>query len=367
MKVPDFLGKKPDHFYIIRNSVLSLRCGYMSLLPLYGGVFLAALLLTWIIKNQAIRLQLLDAPIARSAHSRPIPRGGGVSISLLFAISALYFFLEGIIPTEEFLALIAAFVIALLGILDDLFTLRLRWRITVQLLAAIWVVYWLGGVAPIDFGFFLLTNPLLLSIMGILALIWLLNLYNFMDGIDGIATTELLFVNVMSLFIFINSSDPVASHLSAVLLSAGAGFLVWNWPPAKIFLGDVGSSFIGFVLGILALMTMQHESLTVWTWFILLGVFVVDATFTLLVRYISGQRWFEGHASHAYQNAAREYKSHAKVTISIVTINCLWLAPLALLSVERPEFGFLICVVALAPLILLALRFKAGKLIDFAN
>jgi len=367
MKVPDFSSKKLNHFYIMIGSFLSLGFGSMSLLPLYGGVFLFSLLFTWIIQIQAIRLHLLDTPIYRSAHSAPIPRGGGLAICLLFAISTIYFFLKGIIPTEEFLALLAAFAIALLGLLDDLFTLRLRWRITVQLLAAIWVVYWLGGVEPIDFGVFLLTNPLVLVIMGVLALIWLLNLYNFMDGIDGIATTELLFVNAMSLFLFINNSDQVVSLLSAVLLSAGAGFLVWNWPPAKIFLGDVGSSFIGFLLGILALLTMKHGSLTVWTWLILLGVFAVDATFTLLVRYISGQRWFEGHASHAYQNAARQYKSHAKVTISIIVINCLWLAPLALLSVQRPEFGFLLCIIALTPLGLLAFKFKAGKLIGFAN
>ncbi|NKB31599.1 MAG: glycosyl transferase [Pseudomonadales bacterium] len=339
----------------------------MPLLPLVAVVFLAAILITWLLQKKAARLRLLDAPIARSAHSNPTPKGGGLSIFLLVGIATIYFYLNGDIPLTEFLALTAAFVIGLLGLIDDLVSLRLRWRLPVQFLAACWVVYWLGGVAPIDFALFVLSNPLMLSAMGVFALIWLLNLYNFMDGIDGIATTELIFVNVMSLFLVINSSDQVVSLLSAILLAAGAGFLVWNWAPAKIFLGDVGSSFIGFILGILALLTMQHESLTVWTWFILLGVFVVDATVTLAVRCVNGQSWYEGHASHAYQNAARRYKSHAKVTIRVVVINCFWLAPMAWLSVQRPEFGALICVIALGPLILLAKKLKAGTLIEFAN
>ncbi|MDD9889120.1 MAG: glycosyltransferase family 4 protein [Gammaproteobacteria bacterium] len=339
----------------------------MSLLPLYSGVFLAALSLTWLLQKYAPRLHLLDAPISRSAHSLPTPRGGGLSICLLFESSVVYFYFSGFIPQAEFLAISGALLIALLGLLDDVLTLRMRWRLPVQFLTAIWAVYWLGGVAAIDFGLFTLTNPLILSVMGVFAMVWLLNLYHFMDGIDGLATTELLFVNVMSLFFVINSGDQLIGLLSAVLLSAGAGFLFWNWPPAKIFLGDVGSGFIGFVLGTLAIISMQSESFTVWTWFILLGVFVVDSTVTLLIRLGRRENWYEGHASHAYQNAARMYKSHAKVTIRVLVINCLWLAPLAWLSTRQPEYGVLFCGIALGPLILLALRLNAGKLMEFAN
>ena len=339
----------------------------MYLLPIVGGVFLAALLLTWIMQKQAAQLRLLDAPNARSAHSSPTPRGGGLSICLLFGFSVSYFYLDGLIPQEEFLALLAALVIAILGLADDLLNLRLRWRLPVQFLAAAWVVYWLGGVAAIDFGIFTLANRVILAVMGVFALVWLLNLYNFMDGIDGIAAAQLIFVNIKSLLLVTNSSDQVIGPVSAVLLAAGAGFLCWNWPPAKIFLGDVGSSFIGFVLGVLALISMHDGSLTVWTWFILLGVFVVDATLTLLVRLLRGDNWYEGHASHGYQNAARKYKSHAKVTIRVVVINCLWLAPLAWLSAHQPEYGALLCLIALSPLIFLAIRFKAGKLMEFAN
>lgn len=339
----------------------------MPLLPIFGGVFVAALLLTGVLYKQAARLNLLDKPIERSAHAHPTPRGGGLSIVLMFALSSAYFYFSGSIPRNEFIALGAALLVAATGLVDDLYSLQLRWRFPLQFCAALWVVFWLGGVAPIDFGIFELSNSLVLGLMGVLALIWLLNLYNFMDGIDGIATTELLFVNVMSLLLVINSNDQVISLLSASLLTAGAGFLVFNWPPAKIFLGDVGSGFIGFVLGILALLSMQHQSLTVWTWLILLGVFVVDASLTLAVRLKLKQKWYEGHACHAYQNAARRYKSHGKVTIRVLGINCIWLAPLAWLSVQMPEQGVYICIIALFPLLVLAMKFNAGKLNEFAN
>lgn len=333
----------------------------MSLLPLFGAVFLGALLVTWVLQKHASRLRLLDAPVARSAHSLPTPKGGGLSICLTFGLSILYFYLNGTVPEAEFLALSGTLLVATLGLLDDVRSLRLRWRLPLQFCAAGWVIFFLGGVAPIHFGLFVVSNQLTLSVMGIFALVWLLNLYNFMDGIDGIATAELLFVNVMSLFLVINSNDQLIGLISSILLFSGAGFLVWNWPPAKIFLGDVGSNFIGFVLGIVALISMKYEIFTVWTWFILLGVFVVDTAVTLIVRILRGDNWYEGHASHAYQNAARRYKSHAKVTIRVIGVNCLWLAPMAWLSVQRPVSGPLLCLIALSPLVFLALKLEAGK------
>jgi Fuc2NAc and GlcNAc transferase len=254
----------------------------------------------------------------------------------------------------------AGILIAGIGIVDDIKQLDVRWRIPAQFLASAFVVYCLGDVPAIDFGLFVFSESILLNVLAIFALVWLLNLYNFMDGIDGIAATELIVVNVVSLIIVINS-DSVLTLLSASFAAAAGGFLLWNWAPAKIFMGDVGSSFIGFTLGVMALLSLHHGSMVVWTWLLLLGVFIVDATLTLLVRYRSKQRWHEGHASHAYQNAARHYKSHAKVTIAIVLINLFWLGPLAWLSMQYPKMGLAITVIGLIPLLLLAKRFGAGR------
>ena len=326
-----------------------------------SGIFLAAALLTGLLRTLAPRLRLLDTPVSRSAHSRPTPSGGGISIAFLFLLVVGYYFSVGLIPLGEFMALCGGGLIAVLGLLDDLKQLSLRWRLPTQFLAAGWVVFWLGGIAPIDFGPLRLQWPWLLNGLAVVALVWLLNLYNFMDGIDGIAGSELVFVSAVALFLLLSSDDEVASVLTATLLSAGAGFLLWNWPPAKIFMGDVGSSFIGFIFGVLALLTMHHGSMTVWTWLLLLGVFVADATVTLISRFFAGGNWYEGHASHAYQKAAKKHKSHTKVTITVILINCLWLAPLAWLSIKRPELGIYLSVAGIVPLVIVAIKLEAGK------
>jgi Fuc2NAc and GlcNAc transferase len=331
----------------------------MSLLLLISLLFVGSALLTGLFRLVAQRVRLIDVPVSRSAHSNPVPVGGGLSIVVLVLLFAGYGYSAEIIPGNEFAALMAGLLIACIGIVDDVKQLDVRWRIPAQFLASIYVVYCLGDVPAIDFGLFLFPESLLLNVLGVFALVWLLNLFNFMDGIDGIAATELIAVNLLSIVIVINT-DELITLLSASLAAAAGGFLLWNWSPAKIFMGDVGSSFIGFSLGVMALLSMHHGSMTVWTWVLLVGVFIVDATLTLFNRFRRKQRWLEGHASHAYQNAARHYKSHAKVTITVLLINLFWLGPLAWLSMQYPEMGLVIAILGLLPLVLLARRFGAG-------
>jgi len=334
----------------------------MTLAVLQAVVFLAAAAMTGLLVALANRLQLLDVPTARSAHSRPTPVGGGLAIVVPFLLVCGYYASQQMLAREQLLALLGGALVALVGLADDRIHLDLRRRLPLQALAAVWSLFWLGGTPAIDFGVGTLAQSWMLNVLAVLALLWLLNLYNFMDGIDGLAGAELVFVTLVSSFLLITADANAEGlvWLLAALFAAGAGFLCWNWPPAKIFMGDVGSGFIGFTLGLLALLSMQQGVLSVWTWFILLGVFVVDATVTLLRRFFDGQRWYDGHASHAYQNAARHYRNHARVTIGITSINCLWLAPLAWLSVIQPQLGFLLTLVAWLPLIALALRLEAG-------
>ena len=331
----------------------------MSLLLLISLLFIGSALLTGLFRSVAQRARLNDVPVSRSAHSAPVPVGGGLSIVVLLLLVAGYGYSVEIIRINELAALMAGLVIACIGMVDDVKQLDIRWRIPAQFLASIYVVYCLGDVPAIDFGLFVFPESLLLNVIAVFALVWLLNLFNFMDGIDGIAATELIAVNLISIVIVINT-DELITLLSAGLAAAAGGFLLWNWSPAKIFMGDVGSSFIGFSLGVMALLSMHHGSMTVWTWVLLVGVFIVDATLTLFNRFRRKQRWFEGHASHAYQNAARHYKSHAKVTITVLLINLFWLGPLAWLSMQYPEMGLVIAIVGLLPLVLLARRFGAG-------
>jgi UDP-N-acetylmuramyl pentapeptide phosphotransferase/UDP-N-acetylglucosamine-1-phosphate transferase len=140
------------------------------------------------------------------------------------------------------------------------------------------------------------------------------------------------------------------------------GFLYWNFPPAKIFMGDAGSGFLGFVLGVLSLAAAWQNADLLWVWLILLGVFIVDATFTLVRRLVRGDKVYEAHRSHAYQFASRKVGGHLPVTLSVLAINLLWLTPIAIGVGVLGLNGLLALVIAYAPLIALAVKYKAGEL-----
>ena len=263
----------------------------MSLAAVLTGLFITSFLLTGAIRRYALRGGLLDFPVSRSLHEQATPVGGGIVIALLFLAYAGSLGLLGDIESHEFLALAGGALVALVGLLDDLWKLSLSWRIPAQFAAAVWAVFWLGNVPPINFLFFTLGESLLLDTLAVLALVWLLNLYNFMDGIDGLAAGELVFVNALGFMIAVYADDAALG-----LLSAGLGAPHWAFLPGtgrRPFSGDpaatsIGSSWRG-------LLSMLHGSMTVWTWLLLLGVFFSDLRNA--VRRVSGARWFEGHCS----------------------------------------------------------------------
>ncbi len=323
-------------------------------------LLVASILLTGLYRHLALRVHILDIPVSRSAHSSPVPLGGGAVIVLLYLLGVSHYMNTDLISFQHGMAMFAGLVVGVVGLLDDLRELKISLRITLQLVAAGWALWWLGGVPAISILSFTLEPSWFLNLLGLVALVWLLNLYNFMDGIDGIAGIELVFVNAMSLLLVINKTDGSVAPLSQLLMVLALGFLVWNWSPAKIFMGDVGSGFIGFILGLIAIISMQQQSMTVWTWVILLGVFITDATVTLVRRFMAGEQWYLGHASHAYQKAAKRFNSHSKVSIVVTVINLFWLGPLAWWSLQQPELGMVSALVAVVPLVLLAVWLKAG-------
>jgi Fuc2NAc and GlcNAc transferase len=191
--------------------------------------------------------------------------------------------------------------------------------------------------------------------------VWLLNLYNFMDGIDGIAGTE--GVTVCLGGVLLSVAQPAGGAgwaLPSLLAVAALGFLAWNFPPAKIFMGDAGSGFLGLMLGVLAVHAAGISSAWLWSWIILLGVFVVDSTVTLLNRLWRRERVYEAHRNHAYQRAARRIGSHRTVTLCVAAINIVWLLPIALSVGTGRLNGLLGTVIGYVPLIWLAHRYGAG-------
>jgi len=196
-------------------------------------------------------------------------------------------------------------------------------------------------------------------VFGALWLVWFLNLFNFMDGTDGIAASESSFMS-MVLAGYAYYVDQSLLYICLTLAAASLGFLAWNWPKAKIFMGDVGSGFLGLWLGLLILMAAQQAAVLLYCGLILFGIFLVDATYTLCVRFIGGQKWYDAHCSHTYQRAAKQY-GHLRVLLVCWLINLAWLSPLSLWAFIHPSHALFGVAAAYLPLIYLAFRFKAGQ------
>ncbi len=304
---------------------------------------------------------LLDQPTDRSSHSVATPRGGGVAFIASFAALMALLAWSGWLPMILLQALLGSgLLVALVGFLDDHRPLPARWRFGAHLVAAVWALWCMHGIPPVpifgvsvDLGGFGL-------MLACAYLVWMVNLYNFMDGIDGIAGIEAISVALGGALCWWLATRSPLGFVPVALASSVAGFLVWNYPPAKIFMGDAGSGFIGMVLGVLSLWTAQESTPVFWSWFILLGVFMVDATTTLVRRVRRGERFNEAHRSHAYQYAARRHGSHLKVTLAVALINLVWLLPLAVLVAMRKLDGVAGVILAYAPLVWLAFHYKAG-------
>jgi Fuc2NAc and GlcNAc transferase len=281
-------------------------------------------------------------------------------VTFLVALCSLY--ATDLIAAKDFVAVAGAgSLVAIIGFMDDHGHIAARWRLLGHFCAAIWALAWLGGLPPVSMVGQVFDLGWIGFALASLYLVWMLNLYNFMDGIDGIAGVEAVTVCVGACVLY--GLGGTVGLMGPVLLLAGCagGFLLWNFPPAKIFMGDAGSGFLGIALGILSIQAAGSSFQYLWGWLILLGVFVVDATMTLFRRLLRGEKVYEAHRSHAYQFASRRYGKHLPVTVAVCLINLLWLLPVAAAVVYFRLDGLLGVLLAYVPLFVLGLQFNAGK------
>ncbi|MGY2253378.1 MraY family glycosyltransferase [Pseudomonas reactans] len=334
----------------------------MSIWLVFAAVLSASLLLTWVLRRYALSRSLMDIPNGRSSHSVPTPRGGGVAIVLTYLVTLVLVAFAGWVSWSIALPLLGAgALIAVVGFLDDHGHIAARWRLLSHFGAATWALFWMGGLPTISLVGVELDLGWLGHVLAALYLVWMLNLYNFMDGIDGIASIEAVCACAGACLVYWLTGHENLMIAPMLLAVAVLGFLYWNFPPARIFMGDAGSGFLGVVIGILSLQAAWAAPEMLWVWLILLGVFVVDATFTLGRRLLRGDKVYEAHRSHAYQYASRLAGRHLPVTLTVMAINLLWLLPIALF-VGLGFDGVLGLLVAYVPLVLLAIRFHAGEL-----
>jgi Fuc2NAc and GlcNAc transferase len=324
---------------------------------------MVSIAMTGLVRRYAIRRNMLDIPNARSSHSLPTPRGGGLGIVAAYAAALLCLGVAGLLRVDAVLVLGACGgIVAISGFLDDRHSLPAKARFAAHLAAAGIYVAWSWHVsAPwlVQAGFGLAGLGALFAVLG---LAWSTNLFNFMDGIDGIAASEAVFVSGAGAWISWQHGDPGVTAALGCLGAASGGFLLWNWPPARIFMGDVGSGFLGLMIPAVELLAAGRGPIPLQVWLILGGLFLADATATLVRRIVRGDRWFEAHRLHAYQHLARRWSSHRRVTVTYACINVCWLLPWAWYAATTPARAGVSLLAALTPVVVLMLAAGAGRL-----
>lgn len=292
---------------------------------------------------------LLDVPGERSLHAAPTPTSGGLGILGGVLLAAFTMHLDAALDEAWCLALLLAAGLSLLGFADDRRGLPVRWRLAVQLLAAslLLAALWpeLGAFGPI------------LPLAGLFWLVGFTNLFNFMDGIDGLAATQAVFAGAAAAALAALQGAPYPAVLPfACLAGAALGFLPWNWPPARLFMGDAGSLMLGFLFAAGGVLSVLRDALSGVAWLILWAPFLVDGGLTLLRRALRGEALTSAHREHAYQRHALRYGSHRPVTLAVLALDLVWLLPLAWLALRFPEWQTLILCLALLPILLIFFR-----------
>ena len=331
-----------------------------------GGLTLIASLALVAATRSWARRSLLDLPNYRSLHSRPTPRGGGIGIvvSVSLALGLLAFNAPALRPAAFVIGGLAL-AIAALGMADDLRGLPAVPRLFAQIGAAVLFAVVAGpwnriewpGLPPIDAGW--AAVPLT-----VVVLVGLTNAYNFMDGIDGIAGSQGIVAGAGWIGLGYAANDPLLAVAGSAIAAASLGFLVYNWSPASIFMGDVGASFLGFLLGALTVHTAGALPIAGLGALLFVWPFLFDTSFTLVQRTIRGENVLKAHRSHLYQRLVLTGVSH-QATALLYTALASAGAVVGNLAVRGGRFGLIglgaIAVLAVGLWILVVVRERARR------
>jgi UDP-N-acetylmuramyl pentapeptide phosphotransferase/UDP-N-acetylglucosamine-1-phosphate transferase len=255
-------------------------------------------------------------PNERSLHDTPTPKGGGVAIVLTWYIGISVLFISGIIERGLFFALLSGIILAIISLIDDIRGLKPVIRLIVQFITAIVAFSFLHGLRPLVLPEININYNWVVYPVAIIGMVWFINLFNFMDGVDGFASLEAIIICAV-FFVF-------TWNLATVLLIACiTGFLYWNWPRASIFMGDVGSTQLGFILVVLGIYFHNNYDFSILNWIMLTSPFWFDATLTLYRRWRNGEKLSEAHRKHVYQRMVQAGSSHERVNVLLLLINCI--------------------------------------------
>ena len=272
--------------------------------------------LTYLIKEYSLRKKILAEPNERSLHEKPTPTGGGVAIVFVWYLGISILFLSGIIEKELFYALLCGALIAVISLIDDIFSLSPLLRLIVHFISSISALWLLGGLRPIIIPEFEMNYTYIIYPLAIIGMVWFINLFNFMDGVDGFASVQAIIISLV-MFIFTGGISNI------LLIACITGFLFWNWPKARIFMGDVGSTQLGFILVVLGIYFHNKLEFSILNWIMLASPFWFDATLTLFRRWRNGEKLSEAHRKHAYQRFVQAGFTHQKLIFVLIGVNSI--------------------------------------------
>lgn len=337
----------------------------MSLVPVVVAMLalLISAVLTWVVRRLALAHNFLSYPNERSSHVRPTAQGGGAAIVVVATMTFTVLAVIGKISIADFGVLVGGgLAVAALGLIDDWRKLSTHVRLAFHFVVASWAMLCLGGLPAVLIDEYLFSFGWVGYPLGVMGIVWSLNLFNFMDGIDGIAASEAAFVSIAGVLVLAAGNLTAGIPLAGLALGAAScGFLFWNWPPASIFLGDVGSGYLGYSLACLSIIAARDNPVALFVFVILGAVFVIDATVTFVRRIARHERYDVGHRTHAYQQWSRRWGSHRSVTSVVLVTNILILLPAAAWAASRPFWAAYIAGGVLLLLLIAALFVGSGR------
>ena len=313
---------------------------------IYIILFLLSFSLTYLIKNYAIKKSLVAEVNERSSHTVATPHGGGIAVALTWFIGLIYLYFTNQIEPSLFYALLCGAVIAVVGLVDDIVELKPKTRMIIFTLVSFVGLYIIGGFNTLTFGIFDISNPIITSIFAMLLILWYINLTNFIDGIDSYLAMKFIFLSLAG-FILFGGAHFVVLGVSIL------GFLYWNWHKAKIFMGDVGSTLLGYTIAIITIHYANQEPSNFWVWITLYALFWFDATLTLVRRKLNDEMLSQAHKKHAYQRLTQSGWSHSRVTLYAFALNIIIFS-----------LVYFISNIAISFVLSLALLYAAMKFVD---
>lgn len=279
------------------------------------------------------RFVMLDLPGERQSHSQPTLTGGGIGIVSSLVLSSLVFTLQGLVAQDwVFIVLPGVVVLSVIGWMDDRRPVSARFRLFVQLAVSFALIGSLVFAGKL--------NGWLIPLLAGVAIVWIMNVYNFMDGSHGMAGFQGVFAGLLLALIFLFEKQPLLLIPSLLIAASCAGFLPFNMPNPRIFMGDAGSVPLGFAISALLVMGLTVGALSFPAALLVLAVFLVDGSLTLLKRVIRGEQWYTAHKQHVYQRLIRQGWPHSRVLLLYQAVNIILVVPVVILVTMYPMYAW---------------------------